>query len=266
MSAPSKIETTNPDADESSAKAGISRRCTVRISTLNISRPTRERSLCGLPLPADQSLHGTVSRPWPVICQTGRHTFLADSWAIPLPDASCDRIVCDGVFEYVRDDLALIEELTRLIRPGGQLVISVPYAGPLAWLDTYNLYHYIVDITGRGERPIETNEIGWRRHYKLADFRAMLTPAFEIRASKTSRLGVAEAIRLAMLLAFRWILRRDDLYHRCEPALRVLESLEDRIQPGNAGWRLTAEAVRASATEPTSPEAPAGREREPRPA
>lgn len=46
--------------------------------------------------------------------------------ALPFPDASLDVCVTFDVLEHVEDELALLGELRRVLRPQGKLVISVP--------------------------------------------------------------------------------------------------------------------------------------------
>lgn len=48
-----------------------------------------------------------------------------DIEAIPYPDAQFDSVVCIGVIEYLRDDTKALNELWRILKPGGSLVISV---------------------------------------------------------------------------------------------------------------------------------------------
>lgn len=50
----------------------------------------------------------------------GRASFhLADATALPLPDASCDRVVCFSAWPHFPDKDAAARELARVLRPGG---------------------------------------------------------------------------------------------------------------------------------------------------
>ena len=51
-----------------------------------------------------------------------------DITAIPLPDASQDAILCTEVLEHIEDPLAALVEFARLLKPGGELFLSVPAA------------------------------------------------------------------------------------------------------------------------------------------
>jgi SAM-dependent methyltransferase len=60
----------------------------------------------------------------------GRHPEIVDfdGVTIPFPDASQDHILCTEVLEHVEDPVALIAEMHRVLRPGGTLVATVPFA------------------------------------------------------------------------------------------------------------------------------------------
>lgn len=50
--------------------------------------------------------------------------------SMPFPDASFDSVLCNAVLEHVSDVEAAIRELTRVVRPGGHLVVAVPFLQP----------------------------------------------------------------------------------------------------------------------------------------
>ncbi|MCC6791739.1 MAG: methyltransferase domain-containing protein, partial [Thermomicrobiales bacterium] len=139
--------------------------------------------------------------------------FIARVDLLPLADGSMTEIICLDVLEFVRDDDLLIDEIARILGRGGTLRLRVPAAGPLASLDAYNLMHYLVDTTRRGTRPHETSELGWRRHYRLADLMAMLAEhRFQVTRVRRSRLGLAEVITFIGMALFRWVRPRRDWY------------------------------------------------------
>ena len=77
-----------------------------------------------------------------------------------LPDASYDAVILlDELALTVLEEEALAEA-ARVLRPGGMLLLRVPAAGRLAWLDGYNAFRYIQEITHRGHRLPEVGG-GW---------------------------------------------------------------------------------------------------------
>jgi len=49
-----------------------------------------------------------------------------DALALPFADGSFDRVIAAEVLEHVPDDGAALAELTRVLRPGGTLAVTVP--------------------------------------------------------------------------------------------------------------------------------------------
>jgi SAM-dependent methyltransferase len=65
----------------------------------------------------------------PAVAQLERHggrARLGDASALPFADASFDLVCAFDVVEHVVDDRAVFLELSRVLRPGGVLVFSVP--------------------------------------------------------------------------------------------------------------------------------------------
>lgn len=53
----------------------------------------------------------------------------ADATRLPFPDAAFDRVIAAEVLEHIPHDQAALDELTRVLRPGGTMAVTVP-----AWL------------------------------------------------------------------------------------------------------------------------------------
>ncbi|MQA31961.1 class I SAM-dependent methyltransferase [Modestobacter roseus] len=54
----------------------------------------------------------------------------ADLRALPVPDASVDRVIASEVLEHIADDRAAIAEIARVLKPGGRVAVTVPRYGP----------------------------------------------------------------------------------------------------------------------------------------
>jgi SAM-dependent methyltransferase len=55
---------------------------------------------------------------------------LADISALPFADASVDGVICTYVLEHVADARVCIDEITRVIKPGGTVYIAIPFLFP----------------------------------------------------------------------------------------------------------------------------------------
>lgn len=65
----------------------------------------------------------------------------ADGLVLPFADASFDCVVCSQVIEHIpSEDGRLLDELTRILRPGGTLVLGTPDYGRWEWIWTERLY------------------------------------------------------------------------------------------------------------------------------
>ncbi|MGY1690976.1 class I SAM-dependent methyltransferase [Geodermatophilus sp. SYSU D01105] len=53
-----------------------------------------------------------------------------DLLALPVPDASVDRVIAAEVLEHIPDDRAALAEIARVLRPGGRVAVTVPRYGP----------------------------------------------------------------------------------------------------------------------------------------
>jgi len=89
-----------------------------------------EAERCIAVMPAQQ---GVVR--WPSAAPT--LATLADDSALPLPTASMDRVICVHALEMTADAGAMLEEVWRVLAPGGRLLAVVPNRrGVWARLDT----------------------------------------------------------------------------------------------------------------------------------
>jgi SAM-dependent methyltransferase len=72
------------------------------------------------------------SQDWPASEHKQTHDHVGDVQAgLSIPDCTFDAVLCTEVLEHVRDVSATLAELHRLLRPGGQLALTVPFVGPL---------------------------------------------------------------------------------------------------------------------------------------
>jgi len=49
-----------------------------------------------------------------------------DATRLPFPDGAFDRVIASEVMEHIPDDVAALDELVRVLRPGGMLAVTIP--------------------------------------------------------------------------------------------------------------------------------------------
>lgn len=69
---------------------------------------------------------------------TSKIDIVCDIVNIPEPDASFDAILCSEVFEHLPSPHLALQEFQRLLKPGGKLILTAPFAS----LVHFAPYHY----------------------------------------------------------------------------------------------------------------------------
>ena len=54
-----------------------------------------------------------------------------DIHSIPFGEHAFDMVICNHVLEHVRDDIAAVREISRILKPGGLAVLQVPFFRPI---------------------------------------------------------------------------------------------------------------------------------------
>ena len=102
----------------------------------------------------------------------------------PFVDASFDVVVMGDVLEHVDDEIVALDEIARILRPGGTFIVTTPHRGLFSWLDPNN-YGYSLMKTSpalyrlayrlkHGAAPSSAVGSVQHRHYSIGDFRSML--------------------------------------------------------------------------------------------
>jgi len=96
---------------------------------------------------------------------TSKIDIVSDISNIPEADGSFDAILCSEVFEHLPDPLAALDEFLRLLRPGGKLIITAPFASlvhfaPYFYATGFSSYWYEMHLPLRGFRIDELEANG----------------------------------------------------------------------------------------------------------
>ncbi|CAJ1442640.1 unnamed protein product [Effrenium voratum] len=90
---------------------------------------------------------------------------VSDIIAIPLPSGSFDVVICTDVLEHVVHPQEAVQEIGRLLAPGGVAFLQVPFGGAL-----HNLpHHYYAGFTHRWFENISASaglKVAWGYHFE----------------------------------------------------------------------------------------------------
>ena len=94
---------------------------------------------------------GLQSRHW----DTTRIDLVSDITAIPSPDASFDVVLCSEVLEHVPEPTHALDEFTRLLKPGGVMILTAPFSSnvhmaPYHYCSGFSKYWFEYHLTNRG--------------------------------------------------------------------------------------------------------------------
>jgi SAM-dependent methyltransferase len=90
---------------------------------------------------------------------------VCDITAIPEPNGAFDAVMCTEVLEHVPDPIAALRELTRLVRPGGHLILTAPFCSlthqaPYHFATGFSRYFYREHLSKLGFEILDLEENG----------------------------------------------------------------------------------------------------------
>jgi len=96
---------------------------------------------------------------------TSNIDIICDITAIPEPDSSFDAILCSEVLEHIPEPEKALDEFTRLLKPGGILILTAPFASlvhmaPYHYITGFSRYWYEYHLPKRGFEIIELTPNG----------------------------------------------------------------------------------------------------------
>lgn len=113
---------------------------------------------------------------------TSKIDVVSDITRIPEPDQSFDVVLCSEVLEHVPDPIKAIEEFCRLLKPGGKLIMTAPFASlvhfaPFHFCSGFSRYWYEHHLPKIGFEIVELTENGdW---YAYCEQEVKRLPAME---------------------------------------------------------------------------------------
>lgn len=105
-----------------------------------------------------------------------------DGTSLPFPDCSFDMVFSDWTMEHVAEPKPLLEEVFRVLKPGGHFVFRTPnllhYAALLAWA-TPHAFHEFVGKRIRSSVLVEPYKTHYRLNTKRTAVRLLRQVGFE---------------------------------------------------------------------------------------
>jgi SAM-dependent methyltransferase len=100
-----------------------------------------------------------------VIFNTDAIDIASDITSIPVPDCCFDAILCTEVLEHVIDPMGALTEMSRILKPGGAIILTVPgtsllHFSPYHYFTGFKV-NYFAEMFGRnGIKELRTERIG----------------------------------------------------------------------------------------------------------
>lgn len=156
-----------------------------------------------------------VTQDWPGTVHQGAHgaDVIADLHDLPLEDGSFDAVLCTEVLEHVAEPARVLDELARVLRPGGSVLITVPFVIGLHE-EPHDHYRYtshgLRGLLGRsGFTGIEVEP--------LTGYWSTLSHVLRIAAMNTTPIGVTPRPLARIAGSLTFVL--SELLRRVAPAL-----------------------------------------------
>jgi ubiquinone/menaquinone biosynthesis C-methylase UbiE len=129
---------------------------------------------------------------------------VSDIASIPVADRSFDNIFCTEVFEHIPHPIEALKEFSRVLKPGGKLIITAPFCSithfaPYHFYTGFNVYFYEKYLSELGFSIIEMTKNGNYFEYIAQELRYTAEVAKDFSKMK---FGIREKIAQKILLRF----------------------------------------------------------------
>jgi 2-polyprenyl-3-methyl-5-hydroxy-6-metoxy-1,4-benzoquinol methylase len=181
----------------------------------------------------------------------GSDVHRVDGQRLPFADAGFDRVVVVDMLEHVDDDGAFVLELSRILKPGGRLVVNTPHLQDTA---LRRLRHRL------GQTDERHGHV--RPGYTMASLAALLEPRFVVEGHRTYSRSFTELVDTVIQLALSRtgkkgsakgvvvtgadLKRHRTLFRAYSVVYPVLSAVSrlDALLPSSSGYMLIAAATR----------------------
>jgi SAM-dependent methyltransferase len=132
----------------------------------------------------------------------GTLDIVSDIASIAEPDHSFDAILCTEVFEHIRHPRDAIKEFSRLLKPGGDLILTAPFASlthfaPMHFYSGFTRFFYQEELTEAGFDILEMDVNGNFFEFLAQEINRINSVAAQY---SNSRLSLKETLAAKVLL------------------------------------------------------------------
>jgi SAM-dependent methyltransferase len=118
---------------------------------------------------------------------------VSDICSIPEPDASFGAILCVEVFEHLPNPIAALKEFSRLLKHGGELILTAPFCActhfsPYFFNTGFSRYWYEKHLTDAGFTIVELTPNGNFHSYILQELHRAPEMAMKYASVKPNRI------------------------------------------------------------------------------
>ena len=109
---------------------------------------------------------------------------ISDITSIPVSDNTFDAVMCIEVFEHLPNPTVALVELTRVLKPGGKLILTAPFASlthysPYHFATGFNKYYYEYHLNELKFKSIEITANGNYFEFLAQEIRRIKTISFK---------------------------------------------------------------------------------------
>jgi ubiquinone/menaquinone biosynthesis C-methylase UbiE len=113
------------------------------------------------------------------------HLVQGDALMLPYKDLSFMRVICSEVLEHVLDPLSALHEISRILKPRGMAIVSVPNESLINQIKTslirLGVYQWFLQQKGDYREMPERMEDEWHLHnFKLDDWLHLFRKYFRV--------------------------------------------------------------------------------------
>jgi ubiquinone/menaquinone biosynthesis C-methylase UbiE len=134
----------------------------------------------------------------------GKTDYICDIIDMPIEPESLDSVLCTEVFEHLPDPVKALEEITRVLKSGGKIILTAPFCSlthfsPYFYSTGFSQQWYLFHLGRLGYEEIKLEANGNFFEYLAQELRRLPSMSIEYAGKKQ---GIVARLSLLSLLLF----------------------------------------------------------------